>query len=532
MSTGVTKIKKVLVANRGEIALRVQRACDSLGIQSAIVASDPDSEGYVAREAHELIVIGGSSPADSYLNIPKVIQAAKDSGCDAVHPGYGFLSENPLFAQAVLDAGLCFVGPSPEAISKLGDKVAAREMAQSIGVPLVKGTVAGLSDDELLAKASEIGFPLMIKAVAGGGGRGIRVVHSADEMLDQLPRVRAEARKFFSNESVYIERFVSNPRHVEVQVLGDGYGKVLHFGTRDCSVQRRHQKLVEEAPAPFLSDTLREGLHNAAVKLARAAQYVNAGTVEFLVSGEEFFFLEMNTRIQVEHPVTEAVTGVDLVALQLKVADGQAIPFSQEDVAFNGHAVEFRVYAEDPLNGFAPSKGFLSVMAPPKYPWFREDASYQQGDKVSLFYDAMVSKCIVYGESRSEALVRARRLFNEYELSGITTSAPFHQWLLCQADFFCTVPDVGFIDRQFDQEKFQIWCNSISQSGKGSGLVESLKVLSNDSGLIELEVWHREDGLYAGRSRNANGDWNNWNQGILSTCRETIIDAFKAEVVC
>jgi acetyl/propionyl-CoA carboxylase alpha subunit len=295
-------------------------------------------------------------------------------------------------------------------------------------------------------------------------------------------------------------------------------------------VQRRHQKLVEEAPAPFLSDRLRKALHQAAIDLAKAANYENAGTVEFLVSGEEFFFLEMNTRIQVEHPVTETVTGVDLVALQLKVADGQAIPFSQEDISFSGHAVEFRVYAEDPLNGFAPSKGTLTRMRPPVYEWFREDASYQEGDRVSLFYDAMVSKCIVHGATREEAFVNARRLFNEYQLEGITTSVPFHRWLLCQEVFFCKVPDVGFLDRAFSEEVFQDWWNSLNvlEQKNGTGLVETLKIMTPEARVIEVELWNREDGYIAGRARKACGEWDDWSDGVISICRESVINAIKA----
>ncbi|RIL02551.1 MAG: hypothetical protein DCC75_13255, partial [Proteobacteria bacterium] len=401
------KINKVLIANRGEIALRIKRACRKLGIRSAAIVSEADKNSLFAREAEELYVIGPAPARESYLAADKIIAAAKELGCDAIHPGYGFLSENAEFARKVIDNGLVFVGPSPESIEALGSKTKARAHVKRFGVPVTPGSEGGLSDQRLVELAAQIGFPVIVKAVAGGGGRGMRIVNSAGELTQILPRARAEALKNFASDDVYLEKFIEQPRHVEVQILGDAFGHVIHLGTRDCSTQRRHQKLVEEAPAPNLSSDLRERIHMAAVNAAKSVSYQNAGTAEFLVKGEEFYFLEMNTRIQVEHPATEMVTGVDLVELQLKVAQGERIPWSQDQITFDGHAIEFRIYAEDPANNFAPSPGRITRLKRNDAPYVREDIGFSEGDEISLHYDAMISKLIVKGENRSDAIAKS-----------------------------------------------------------------------------------------------------------------------------
>lgn len=439
----------MLIANRGEIALRVQRACDKLGIRSVMIASEPDKGLWYARQAHELVVIGGAPARESYLAIDKIVNTALENGCDAVHPGYGFLSENADFAQAVEDAGLTFIGPSPEMIRVLGDKVAARARALQYDVPMTPGSPGGLTDEELVAQADKIGYPVIIKAVAGGGGRGMRIVSSAAEMRELLPRARAEALKNFSNSDVYFEKYIVNPRHVEVQIFGDAHGNLVHFGTRDCSTQRRHQKLVEEAPAPDLSDDLREAIHTAALNVARSVQYKNAGTAEFLVKDGKFYFLEMNTRIQVEHPVSEIITGTDLVTLQLEVATGEPLPMKQSDIKFTGHAIEFRVYAEDPKSNFSPARGRITSLRRPKRPWIREDYAYEEGDDVSLHYDAMMSKLIVIGDSRSEAISRSVEALTEYKVGGVATTRDFHRWLLLSTSFSHAPLDINYVEREF-----------------------------------------------------------------------------------
>lgn len=446
----IPRINKVLIANRGEIALRIKRACDKLGIGHVMIASEADKDGLFAREASELIVIGPPPAKDSYLAIDKILRAAIESGCNAVHPGYGFLSENAEFARRVIEAGLIFIGPQPESIEILGSKTLAREKVQFEGVPIVPGAPGDLSDKELIKRAETVGFPVIIKAVAGGGGRGMRVVNSGTEMKEALPRARAEALKNFSDEAIFFERYIRNPRHVEVQVFGDSHGNLVHFGTRDCSVQRRHQKLIEEAPAPNLPDTLRESIHNAAIGAARSVQYQNAGTAEFLVSGDEFFFLEMNTRIQVEHPVTEAVTGVDLVELQIRVAQGEPLPMKQEEIHFKGHAIEFRIYAEDPASGFSPTKGTIHKIHRPTEDGVREDFGYEAGDTVSLFYDAMLSKVIVHAETRAEAIRKSYEYLKRYSIRGFTTNIEFHRWMLLNPIFKKVQHDIGFIEREFN----------------------------------------------------------------------------------
>lgn len=458
------KLKKVCIANRGEIALRIGRACKALGIETFQPLSEADAGNSFRLAADSYEVIGGAAAAESYLNIERLVAAAAAAGCDAVHPGYGFLAENANFARAVQEAGLVFVGPAPEIIDLLGNKTEARKSVVARGVSVAPGVEAGLSDAALLEAADTIGFPLILKAVGGGGGRGMRVVRTASEMRDALPRVRSEARKFFASEDVYFERFIEKPRHVEVQLMGDSAGTVLHFGTRECSMQRRHQKILEEAPARFIDATLEARILQDAVEAARAVGYTNAGTAEFLVSGSQHYFLEINTRIQVEHPATELVTGVDLVQLQLQIAAGNELTLRQDNIVCTGHAIECRVYAEDAAHNFAPARGTISAIRAPTYDFFREDRGYEAGDIVSLHYDALLTKLLVKADTRAEAIARMRQVLFAYSVAGVETSLPFHRWLFLQSAFVSDNFDTGFLDACFSAEQLalaeKIWCEA------------------------------------------------------------------------
>lgn len=447
-----SKIKKLLIANRGEIARRVHRACAALGIETVLVVSEPDATALATSEVGQVVSLGGSTARDSYLNVSKIIEAAQAAGCDAIHPGYGFLSEDPDFAQAVLDAGLTFVGPSPASIRALGVKTTARATVIAAGVPVTPGSAGGLSDGELAEAAKTIGLPVIIKAAAGGGGRGMRIVRDPSELAPSLERARAEALKNFGSDAVYLEKYIEEPRHVEVQLFGDMHGSVVHFGTRDCSSQRRHQKLLEEAPAPFLDRETRERIHQAAVAAAKSVGYYNAGTAEFLVKGREFYFLEINTRIQVEHPVTEAVTGVDLVQLQLKVAMGEKLPLSQEQIQFSGHAIELRINAEDVTEGFRPAIGTITEWQRPHGSDVREDSGYRVGDAIPPFYDSLISKVIVYAPTRQEAIYKTFQFLKGYRVDGVPTTIPFHAWILANPDFQGDGIDIGYVERHFSKE--------------------------------------------------------------------------------
>ncbi len=422
---------KVLVANRGEIALRVMRACRELGIATVAVYSEADATALHVRYADEARCVGPAVATQSYLNIDALVQAARETRAEAVHPGYGFLAESAAFARACREAGLVFIGPSPEAIELMGDKAAARRLAREAGVPIVPGTAETVSPEEALAAAEEIGFPLMVKAAAGGGGRGIRVVERREELAGAVAIAAQEAQAAFGDGALYLERYLSRPRHVEVQVLGDEYGNVVHLFERECSIQRRRQKLLEEAPSPALTPELREQLCAAAVRLARAASYTSAGTLEFLLDQEgRFYFLEMNTRIQVEHPVTELVTGVDLVKEQIRVATGEPLRWRQGEIELRGHAIEFRINAEDPERGFFPSPGVVEALELPGGPGVRVDHALYAGYEVPPYYDSLIVKLIVWGADREEALARGRRALEELVIEGIKTTAPFHRRLL------------------------------------------------------------------------------------------------------
>jgi acetyl-CoA carboxylase, biotin carboxylase subunit len=423
-------LDKVLIANRGEIALRVVRACRELGVTSVAVYSDADEEALHVRHADEAVNIGPPPAGKSYLDVEAIIEAAKETGADAVHPGYGFLAENADFAAACLDAGLVFVGPSAEAIEKMGNKSAARRLAQEADVPVVPGSEESASADEAAETAEEIGYPVMVKAAAGGGGRGIRVAENEEELRKSFQVAKREAESAFGDGSIYLEKFLAGPHHVEVQVMADHEGNVIHLYERECSMQRRRQKVLEEAPSPGISNEVRERMCDAAVRLAREAGYANAGTVEFLVEGNDFYFIEMNTRIQVEHPVTEMLTGVDLVKEQILVASGETLSLKQENVPFVGHAMEFRINAEDPDQDFMPSPGEITSLEVPGGPGIRVDSAIYQGYTIPPFYDSMVGKLVVWGLDREEAINRSGRALREYRLEGIKTTIPLHLRLL------------------------------------------------------------------------------------------------------
>jgi acetyl-CoA carboxylase biotin carboxylase subunit len=422
--------EKVLVANRGEIALRVVRACQELGVAAVAVYSDADESALHVRHADEAVRIGPPPAGKSYLDVEALIDAAKESGAEAVHPGYGFLAENAAFAAACREAGLTFVGPSAEAIEKMGNKSAARRLAREAKVPVVPGSDDASSADEAAQTAGGIGYPIMVKAAAGGGGRGIRVAEDEDELRKAVQVARREAEAAFGDGTLYLEKLLVAPRHVEVQVMGDHEGNVIHLYERECSMQRRRQKVLEEAPSPGISPGVREKMAEAAVRLAREAGYANAGTVEFLVEDEEFYFIEMNTRIQVEHPVTEMLTGVDLVKEQIRIAAGEPLSLKQEDVPMVGHAMEFRINAEDPDQDFMPSPGEISWLDVPGGPGVRIDSAIYQGYQIPPFYDSMVGKLIVWALTREEAISRAIRALRKYRLEGIKTTIPLHLRLL------------------------------------------------------------------------------------------------------
>src|SRR5689334_22799781 len=419
---------KVLIANRGEIALRVIRACRELGVASVAVYSEADARAPHVREADEAVLLGPAPSSESYLKGDRIIDAARRVGAAAIHPGYGFLSEREWFARAVRDAGLTFIGPSPEAIAAMGSKTAARELAIAAGTPVVPGTTTALRDAEEAAETAErFGYPVLLKAAAGGGGKGMRVVREAAELAGSLAAAQREAKNAFGDDAVYVEKYIEGPRHVEIQVLGDQHGSMLHLGERECSIQRRHQKMIEEAPSVAVTPELRARMGAAATAAARAAGYVNAGTCEFLLDRNgEFYFLEMNTRIQVEHPVTELVTGLDLVQWQIRIAAGEKLPFTQDDVQLRGWAIECRITSEDPANGFLPSTGRISYLHLPSGPGVRWDGGIETGSEIGLFYDPMLAKLIVHGRTREQAIARMHRALLELTIDGVETSRDFH----------------------------------------------------------------------------------------------------------
>ena len=448
-------MKKILIANRGEIAVRVMRACRDMGIRTAAVYSECDRAALHVRFADEAWPVGPSAPRESYLRIDAIVDAARKAGADAVHPGYGFLAENEDFAAACRDAGLTFIGPTPEAITLMGSKTGARQVAMKAGVPVVPGTEEPLaetvSDADVLSIAERIGYPLMLKAVAGGGGKGMRMVATPADLPGALRAARSEAQSAFGDGAVYLERRIMAPRHIEVQLLADHHGTVLPFVERECSIQRRHQKVVEESPSMVVSEDLRRRMTSAAAAVAKAVGYTNAGTIEFLLDEDgSFYFLEMNTRLQVEHPITEMVTGVDLVQWQIRIARGEKLTLDPERLLTpQAHAIECRIYAEDPDSGFLPSPGTIQGLRVPQGPGVRDDSGAYEGGEVPIFYDPMISKLITWGETREHAIDRMRRALAEYEVRGIRTTIPFFQWILDDEDFQAARVDTGFIDRKF-----------------------------------------------------------------------------------
>jgi acetyl-CoA carboxylase, biotin carboxylase subunit len=434
-------LNKILIANRGEIAVRIIRACREMGIATVAVYSECDRTALHVRLADEAWPIGPNPPRESYLHIEKILHAARETGADAVHPGYGFLAENEEFARAVADRGLTFIGPSAEAIALMGSKTAARQAARQTGVPLVPGTEtpfgADVSDADIEKAANDIGYPLLVKAVSGGGGKGMRTVTDPGDLTGAVRRARSEAGAAFGDSSVYLERRIARPRHVEVQLLGDRHGTVVPFVERECSIQRRHQKVVEESPSMAVTPAVRRAMMAAAAAVARAVGYTNAGTIEFLLDEHGvFYFLEMNTRLQVEHPITEMVTGIDLVRWQIRIARGERLDLDPERLAMpRGHAIECRIYAEDPDNGFLPSPGRIVQLRVPAGPGIRDDSGATAGLDVPIFYDPLISKLIAWAEDRPAAIARMRRALNEYVIAGIRTTIPFFSWLLAEPDF-------------------------------------------------------------------------------------------------
>jgi len=446
--------RKILIANRGEIAVRIIRACRDLGIQSVAIFSDVDRPSLHVRYADEAYWVGPAPASESYLSIQRVLEVARRSGAEAVHPGYGFLSENPAFAEACEAHGLVFIGPSSETLRLTGSKTAARRLAARAGVPIVPGTDRDLSDEEIEKIAPTIGFPLVIKASAGGGGKGMRIVQTPHELPSAVRAARSEGQSSFGDPAIYLEKYISRPRHVEMQILADGKGKVLYLGERECSIQRRHQKVVEEAPSTFVDETLRRRLGEAAIRIAEACGYRNAGTVEFLIDQDRnFYFLEVNARLQVEHPVTEMVTGIDLVKKQILIAAGEGIPYEQQDITLWGHAIECRVYAEDPFHQFLPSPGRITVLRTPGGPGIRNDVGVFEGSEVSIYYDPIIAKLIAWGKDRQEAIQRMRRALREYMILGVQTTIPFHQRVMEDPRFVRGEIDTTYIDQMLEKEE-------------------------------------------------------------------------------
>ncbi len=449
---------KLLVANRGEIAMRIIRACNELGIQTVAVYSDVDRNAPHVRYASEAYHIGSPPALESYLNIEKLIDVAKRSGAGAVHPGYGFLAERAEFGDACYDEGLVFVGPSPRSIEIMGNKLAARKTVEGADVAVVPGTEPGLNDDELIDAANKIGYPLLVKAAAGGGGKGMRPVGEPNRLPDALASARREAASAFGDGTIYIEKMIPECRHIEIQILADTHGQTIHLGERECSLQRRHQKVIEEAPSFIVDSKMRERMGRVAVAAAESVNYVNAGTIEFLVDkNKNFYFLEMNTRVQVEHPVTELVTGLDIVQEQLRIARGRKLRYQQEDIEIRGWAIECRINAEDPYNDFLPSTGTITTIRLPTGPGVRVDSGVYPGYEVTAYYDPLISKLICYGETRGEAVLRMRRALEEYRIMGVKTNIPFHQHMMDSHRFLSGQFDTKFVEDRFsmsDREAF------------------------------------------------------------------------------
>src|SRR5271166_735680 len=502
--------KKILIANRGEIAVRVLRACHEMGIAAVAVYSDVDRAALHVRKADEAYPIGAAAASESYLNIGKILDVAKRSGAEAIHPGYGFLSENAKFAQACADAGVKFIGPTPHSMNWMGSKNSARQQMEKAGVPFVPGTSRGLaSAEEGEQVAAKIGYPVMLKAAAGGGGKGMRLVHAAEHLKSALEAARSEAERSFGDSEVYIEKAIVNPRHIEMQVLADEHGNTVYLGERECSLQRRHQKVLEEAPSPIVDSDMRRRMGEVAVRVAQAANYTNAGTVEFLVDQPEngrqknFYFLEMNTRLQVEHPVTELVTGLDLVHLQIRIAAGESLPFRQDDVRIRGHAIECRIYAEDPDNNYFPSPGRITLLLAPSGPGIRRDSGMYEGWNVPIDYDPLLAKLIGYGTDREQAIARLTRALSEYFVGGIKTNISLFRRILRDEDFCAAKLDTGFLDRMLKRpEDKPVDSKAAEVAAIAAGLFAVL-------GSTAAAAGEHTDGSGAQAADNAESKWKN-----------------------
>lgn len=446
-------MQKVLIANRGEIAVRIIQACHDLGLQTVAVYSQADAEALHVLHADEAICIGEPSVLKSYLKIPNILSACEVTGADAIHPGYGFLSENANFASICESCGVNFIGPSSKTIALLGDKAKAKATTKSVKCPVIPGSNGVVSDvKEALYQAKQIGFPIFIKASAGGGGKGIRIANTVEEFVRQFSAARAEAETFFNNPDVYLEKMIVNPRHIEIQILGDKHGNYVHLGERDCTIQRRRQKLIEEAPSPLLSASLRKKIGECAIEIAKAAQYHSVGTVEFLLDeNKNFYFMEVNTRIQVEHTITEELTGIDLVKEQIKVAMGEKLKIKQKDVTFNGHVIQFRVNAENSSNNFTPCPGVLEYYIPPVGPHVRIDSACYSGYRISPYYDSMIAKLIVKGKDRKEAIATAKRALREFHIGGIDSTIAFHLFMLEDPCFLQSEYFINYIDQLIEE---------------------------------------------------------------------------------
>jgi acetyl-CoA carboxylase biotin carboxylase subunit len=490
---------KVLIANRGEIAVRIIRACRELGMETVAVYSEADRSALHVRYADEARLIGPAPSRDSYLRADRIIDIARKTGAGAIHPGYGFLAEREDFARAVEEAGLIFIGPKPSAIAAMGDKAVARSTVAAAGISVVPGTEGegNLRDEEIIAIAPGVGFPLLIKATAGGGGKGMREVREAAELRALLQAARREAEAAFGDGNVYLEKLVANARHIEFQILADNQGEVIHLGERECSLQRRHQKLLEESPSPFLGEDqeLRTRMGEVACKAAQAVGYLNAGTIEFLVDKDRnFFFLEMNTRLQVEHPVTEVVTGVDIVKEQIRIARGRKLRYTQDDIRLMGWAIECRINAEDPYNNFLPSTGRISQIIPPTGPAVRVDTGVYPGFEISPYYDSLISKLICWGESRGEAILRMRRALEEYRILGVKTNIPFHQRIMDSHRFMAGQYDTRFVEERFSLDLAD----------------EGIETHPETAAILATLVSHREGQRAAQIIRPGERDTSNW----------------------
>ncbi|MCS7230220.1 MAG: acetyl-CoA carboxylase biotin carboxylase subunit [Candidatus Kryptonium sp.] len=475
---------RILIANRGEIAVRVMRTCKMLGFETIAVYSEVDKDKPFVAMADYAECIGEANPADTYLNMEKIVNVAKKLRADAIHPGYGFLSENEDFAKLVQDNGIIFIGPSPDAIKKMGDKLEAREIAKIAGAPIVPGSESPISSvEEAVEIAKKIGFPILIKAAAGGGGKGMRIVYEESELESAIRGAKNEAKFAFGDDRVYIEKYVEEPHHIEVQIIADKFGNVVALGERECSIQRRHQKVIEETPSPIVTPELRQKLFESAIKISKAVNYENAGTVEFIVDkNRNFYFLEMNTRLQVEHPITEMVTGIDIVAEQIKVAFGNKLSFSQEDIKPRGHAIECRIYAEDPLNNFLPSTGKITEIKQPSGPWVRVDAGIEAGNEITIHYDPMISKLVTWGKDRIEAIERMKVALSEYKIYGVKTTIPFCLWVMKNEFFRQGKYDTHFIKNHFNPAEMK---KELEISTDGSISTEIAAAIA--SGILNLE---------------------------------------------